>query len=440
MEHSERIRTLMGQLASASVTEIERLDVEIKKLEPLQRRSDYSAQIAKAVMALSNHDGGFLIVGFELSDYGYQEDVDNPSDIETWEKTRLHDMLGQYMSPVVEVDLSIETGDSSRHPVLVVPPHGATPIVCTRDSNATRKGAVYIRKPGPKSEEPSTPEEWAPLIRRCVLYDKEGLASTFRHILEPPDVIASPEPAADILQEAIAEADQRFEELKAQSDSPVTQMALGRWTIAYQMVPLPSPVSLTQLLENVRSAELSVTGWPIGVVMERDELRPHPWGKTLEAWMVSWLNDGLDYWLARPTGFFYATRALKEDFMEQGDQSVLEWFNPIWRMGEAILHSVRLAKSFQQPIDHLRFFARYQGLKDRILWNNNPSIAGLPDIFTCRTDEWSNEIVIPSNLPTENLPDVTMALLAPFYEQFDLFVMPAELYGREITRMLGYSR
>lgn len=116
------------------------------------------------------------------------------------------------MDPVPEVDLFFEKGKAFLHPVISVPSHGRTPIICIRNSEHTRHGAVYIRKPGPKSEEPSNISEWSPLLRRCLLTDSEDLASTFRAILAPPK--ATVEAGLDAFREPTATADERTEKFQ----------------------------------------------------------------------------------------------------------------------------------------------------------------------------------------------------------------------------------
>ena len=435
-----KIHRVIGYLISQE-GEIERLDIEVKALEPLDAKSKYGAQIAKAVMALCNHGGGIIVVGFRKAPEGYyKEDVSDEKIIHTWEKTRLHDLLKRFMDPVPEVELFIEPGKLSQHPVLVVPPHQTVPVVCTRDSDVTRAGAVYIRKSGPKSEEPSNALEWQALLRRCVLADKRDLISAFRAILEPPQIASNVGKEHDQFYQLISNADKRFGVLLSKSKSPIAGKKFGRWIIAYQLNPSPPSVSLKELYHILEQSKGKETGWPIGVILH-NEYKPYPWHNCLEAWMPIEDRQRIDYWRAKPTGFFYATRAFYEDLRElrvQTHRPVLEWIMPIWRMAEGILHALRAAKAYKTAVNNIRFFACYHGLTGRVLWNGNPDIVGPFRDYVCRIDVWSNEIVIPADLNIESLPDVVRKLLTPLYEQFDLFEMPAEVYTREISRMLQH--
>jgi hypothetical protein len=156
----------------------------------------------------------------------------------------------------------------------------------------------------------------------------------------------------------------------------------------------------------------------------------------VEAWIWSevW-HRSLDYWYARPTGFFYQTRAFEEDLELQPGAAVFHVTLPIWRMGEAMLHASRMAQNYGTPVEHIRFYSRYQGLADRVLWTPRPEFE-LFDRYVCRSDVWSNEINIPLEFDTERLATMLHQLLTPLYEQFDLFDMPLDAYRNELRRML----
>lgn len=236
----------------------------------------------------------------------------------------------------------------------------------------------------------------------------------------------------------IDEADARFEMLRSQSDSEIVKKKFGRWTIAHQIVPAAQGKSLRELNAILEQSEGKETGWPIGVVMSKGDLRPRPWNDILEAWIVTQATyPQLDYWFAKPSGFFYVTRAFHEDIALEEDKPLFEWIIPIWRMAEGILHATRVASAYGTIVDCIQFFARYQGLTNRVLWNNRPiMVAGPARDYVCRTDVWSKEIIVPPDLHVESLPDTVQTLLQPLYEKFDLFEMPAQVYKREIIRML----
>jgi len=383
-------------------------------------------------MCLANHGGGIMILGFRRDQQNYVEDPLSNETLQTWEATRLHDMLRTYMAPVPECELGFEDGNALRHAVILVPSHGPTPVVCIRDSqHTTRRGAVYIRKPGPTCEEPHSPSEWAPLIRRAMQFDREELISIIREILPPR---AEAPPAQDEFMQSIEEADARFNSLY-RSDPRTAPLSFGRWSVSHQLVPVPPPVSLSQLSQILQRSKGTETGWPIGVFLTGDDNRPRPYRETIEAWIPERVWGGIDYWTAKATGFFYQTRGFEEDLELQPGAAVFDVTLPIWRMGEAMLHAARMARNYGTPVEHIRFYSRYQGLADRVLWSHRPEV----DLFrryVCRSDVWSNEINIPVEFPIEGLAGMVYQLLSALYEQFDLFEMPLDAYRNELRRML----
>lgn len=87
-----------------------------------------------------------------------------------------------------------------------VPSGAAVPIMTARDCPSVigaRK--CYIRKPGPRSEEPFTSEEWRTLLDRCVRAGRESLLEAIRTTLQGS---AGTEPATGATQalESFAEA------------------------------------------------------------------------------------------------------------------------------------------------------------------------------------------------------------------------------------------
>jgi hypothetical protein len=51
------------------------------------------------------------------------------------------------------------------------------------DQRALINGRVYIRRPGPESAEPATPEEWRELFTRCLRANRDELLDAMRDIL-----------------------------------------------------------------------------------------------------------------------------------------------------------------------------------------------------------------------------------------------------------------
>ena len=183
-----RIRDLLQQ-------QQERLELEFKGWLELGRDRDHDAVLAKAALALANHGGGAIAIGF---DNDHQPDVAGaPPDPRTRYRTdAVHAANMRYATPQFEVDCRFELlpGSATEHPVLVIPGGHAVPIVPRRASPDERtivQGRVYIRRPGPKSEEPQTADEWRELLDRCIANRQEQLVSLLRPVAERAEPAAA---------------------------------------------------------------------------------------------------------------------------------------------------------------------------------------------------------------------------------------------------------
>jgi len=287
----------------------EDLDVELKDWLDLNQR-EHQADLAKAMLALANHGGGFVLVG-------YDNDTETPTVPSAevaaqYDQDRVNGILQRYADPQVHVELArVEDADGNPHPIVVVPGGHTVPIRCQRggpNGAHVRQHAIYIRRPGPESSEPQTAAEWAALMRRCVLADKEALVDQMRSILVPMAAEATREgaPVPDRHRDWVERSQHRFEQLNEDAFGGVEQgpFAYGYWRAAYTIVPPVTEFSLTELSQRYRNVVGKETGWPVGYEMHRGDARPRPYEGCIELWLAEELNDPAvcDYWRACPNG------------------------------------------------------------------------------------------------------------------------------------------
>ena len=112
-------------------------EVEIKNwLNCLAERSD-QATLAKEIIALANHGGGYVFIGFE--DDEPHASIDAPNG---WEDSFSHDAIAnvieRYVSPPCQCEVHIlqRDGEDVSHPVIVVPGNHRTPLLARRGSPA----------------------------------------------------------------------------------------------------------------------------------------------------------------------------------------------------------------------------------------------------------------------------------------------------------------
>lgn len=114
-----------------------------------------------------------------------------------------------------------------------------------------------------------------------------------------------------------------------------------------------------KLLRAAEAAELRITGWPIGLVIHEEGLRPVPTSEGIEARLRGY--DGIawrDYWAFHKDGSYYVARLFEEDFgttdfiSSQGHPAKSLWFDlRICRIAEVIFHSASIYRELGVPPD-----------------------------------------------------------------------------------------
>ena len=139
-----------NQIAALLHQPSEGLQVELKTwLDP--RTNENIAKIVKAIFAIRNRNGGFLIIGFDNSTslpdrYSLGQDVGTLYHVDS-----IQEMVSHYASVSFEIAVVLRERDGQRHPVIAVPEGVRVPVVVKRDLSGhggkrlLREGDVYFR-------------------------------------------------------------------------------------------------------------------------------------------------------------------------------------------------------------------------------------------------------------------------------------------------------
>ena len=202
----------------------EELGVEYKSWLDL-RTNEHRATLAKAAIAMANNGGGYVAIGLSEGTQGL-ESRDCPSEIPEVTQDTVNAAITRYATPEFHCKVILVrhpiTGVS--HPVIVVPRDITVPVMSKREcSGVIHMHRCYIRKPGPRSEEPKSSEEWRRLLDRCIRTGREDLLESIRAIVtgrvEQHD---SEHGTLSELEEFCTESNVRWQNLVAAlpSDSP----------------------------------------------------------------------------------------------------------------------------------------------------------------------------------------------------------------------------
>jgi integrase len=196
------------RLGTSVVTEVQTLiargsespGVELKQWmslsDPVVR-----ANLARHLAALANYGGGYLIFGL-LKDGTL--DTNHPGDLSQFNNDEIAGIVDRFLDPPFHCDVSIVQPSDGRDSCAVVrvPSHGSVPVCAKADGPHNTKGKpqgitmgrYYIRVNGPKSDPIETPEQWGPLIRRCVLNERRFLLDSIASLLGPDSSVPEPMP------------------------------------------------------------------------------------------------------------------------------------------------------------------------------------------------------------------------------------------------------
>ena len=436
------------ELVRLLVSPNESLTVEYKSWLKLAEHPD-RATLAKAAIALANHGGGIIVLGMrpDNAEGGALGSERRPDGLRRYSQDDVNAAINRYAEPAFHCELlfACDPNTGFEHAFVIVQGGMTVPVMSTRD----RDGIImaqrcYIRKPGPRSEEPFTAEEWRGLLESCVRAGRKDMLDSIRLIVQGHAGVV---PAGGVADALIAFADQsqeRWENLI--DDLPPdddARMPLGRYGLAFQIQDVPPAPSLAELRRRMDEASaIRYTGWSPFVKINRGPLAPNPVNGMVEAWLVD-PEEGparapqhCDFWRAHPDARLFLKRGYDEDGIDRIEPG--KYFSlttPIWRVGEAVLYVARLARLFGENPSILTR-CRYTGLRSRVLksLNNRRLLMGN---YQCHDNEATLETRATADEIDNNLAEVLHPLLVPLYERFAFFELPMRMVVEEIQSMRG---
>ncbi len=470
MEPSDE-QSLQQQTSELVAYPREDMGVDCKAWVDLEQKPE-RAKIAKDLMALANHGGGFLVFGIdEKHDGQFTHPGPCPYDLKHYSQDAFNDIVKAYASPAFEcraLRVPCPRDCGGDHVVVKVPGDHRVPIRCRRggpDNGEPQKGAVYTRRPKPESAPIEEPHEWDDLFERCIRVRRDELIEGFMAVVGAigveglADVLGKGEGsgAAGGLKNAVLDfrrsSANRFARL--QEEHGLQELyGNGVWSVSYAVAPPPGAMPLPRLLEVLTEVAGSETGWPPWWVPTREGIRPYPHEDTIECWLAepgapqpdpeNWLRTALgpkdsahaDFWRASPAGQLFLARGYQEDGRQGSEPGQLLDFTtvPIWRLAECLLHAQRFALEYGGSDATVAFSIRWEGLANRTL----VSIASDREIHPRRCNQSAVESYGEFSAAglRGRLPEVVQELARPLYTAFEFFDPPLSLYEEEIARML----
>lgn len=206
----------------------------------------------------------------------------------------------------------------------------------------------------------------------------------------------------------------------------------GFMELSFALTPPKGLWGQRELLDAVREANISTFGWPIGIVLDRQDRpwrpRPTPDGVVAEVLKDPEGSDrtSYDYWALRRNGDFFLLQDLFEDQRRPGTVFL---DTRVVRTTEALLFCGRLYNRLGvAPTSTVAFRLRHGGLSGRSLTVANRG----RNVFEGRTTEEDSvdaEVSFKLDGLDGRLVELVTELLRPLFMLFDFFELSPEIYA-----------
>ena len=412
------------------------------------------ATLAKAAIALANHGGGYVVLGFRDAHQTTLQPSPQDPDLPQITQDNVNTAVGRYTDPPLHCQLFVvqEPQTSVSYPVIRVPASDV-PVMASRDQNTAGVGQhkIYIRRPGPKSEEPQNAAEWRTLLDRCVWARRQYILDAIRDIVLG---VETGEVAQDLEASLSAYCDQAFQRWQKLTEQEPSDSALrfphGFYEIGLGLIGAVPTESLTVLKEGLEQAQrIKLHGWPIFLDMSGVEWwEPHVSEGLIEAWMGH-RNSGVgpdgpgDFWCVSPKGELYTIVGYSEDADRWGPQryepgKVLYGDIPIIKLAEGLLFVNRLAKHFE-GVQQIGVRCRFTGLDGRgLIWVDSWEFDFRDRGPVCYDPEVCLTGQVRPNQIEDNLPEAVQGMLKPLYERFAFFDLSVDRTQKAIRNLRGF--
>ncbi|MDA5633070.1 MULTISPECIES: RNA-binding domain-containing protein [Rhizobium/Agrobacterium group] len=426
----------------------ETLNVEIKNWLDLTSKAGM-AILAKAAIALANHGGGYILLGFsERPDGSFETTLPAPSSLNAYGQDTIARIVSSYAEPSFQVQVSHvrRTTDGYLHPVIMVPGDHRVPIQAKKgspDQKSLLVGRVYIRRPTPESAEPGTAIEWRELLDRCVQAGRDDLLNAIRGILGG-GALTSDVSKETSLETLLAWRNEglvawRNTQLEAGVNAPEP---LGYYCVTYWVLGDFAPLDYPDLLSKIDKATIRHTGWSPWWVPTRKGIKPTIRNQAIECNLDETGREYVadpahqDFWRVTPDGKAMLVRGYDEDSHPDRLTPGLKFdiTLPIWRIGECLLQAAAFAALLDKESSQLIFAVKWNGLRGRELTHVEGSRSVRPDQVANENDFERTVTLDPSTIQ-ENLPEILYEFLRPLYALFSFKQLSKAMVDEEVSRL-----
>jgi hypothetical protein len=422
------------------------------------------AKIVKSCIALRNHDGGRLLIGFN-NDTGEPEVNTLLQDVEaSFHIDNIQGMVTKHASEAFEVEVRWIRGGGKSYPLIVVPTGVKSPVAVRSPIVDTQKNitlleqdCVYVRSLKSNNTPATTRatwRDWPDLIARCFENREADIGRFVRrhftpenlqHLRETLGSAQSEPPPPSLHEQAMAfleESAARFEAVASALPQPLPPC--GAWEVAaVASEPVQKQTTNMTFLNLITSKNPKYTGWPLW--MNSRNSPPRVVAGAWEELINSQLLGHIDFWRASGEGKYYHRRAFEDDTSALASRrqaptpgTVLDLGLVIYRTAEAIAVALAFIEAMGDTSEETQvaFCFRWRGLKNRTAssWANPDRL--LWDAYVAHDDELTTSIVVPLAAAKSSIPAYTYEIVRKVFAIFDGLEISPEIVADMVNRML----
>jgi hypothetical protein len=434
----------------------ESLTVELKRwIDPTLPEG--VEKIVKAMLALRNRNGGYLVIGFENK--SLQPDLSNEpvNARQLFHLDTIQGTVSKYAAEPFEIEVAWGERDKREYPVIIVPPGVRTPVATKRDlldgkKVMIREGAVYFRtlsSNGTPSSAEARAADWREIVDVCV-ENREADIGRFlrRHLGELSGVLSlGGTPSPTLKAQAVSLLDEGINNFgRAASarnlNAAEKQVANGaKFEVSLVLDPsksgeLPSATFYRTLV----SVNPNLSGWPIWLdssgfrdTSARPVVRDGAW----EALIFS--SEFLDFYRFDPNGKFYLLRNFQDDTKEEiPPRTVLDPIIVILRVAETIAVGLSFAGAlgWKPQETKLGFAFRWSGLSGRKLesWANR--LVHISAYDQTATDIVTTFVEVPLDTPLTAIAPAVQSAVRELFVQFGGYEFPMTAIETWVSKLI----
>lgn len=446
----------------------EALQVELKTwLDP--RDNDHIAKLVKAIFAIRNRNGGFIVIGFDdttqLPDkFNLDESVENLYHVD-----KIQGLVSRYASEPFEIAVPLRKRDEQQHPVIVVPDGVRVPVVVKRDlvgdtgKKLLQSGDVYFRtlqSNGTPSSARLLPSDYTELLDICFenreadigRFVRRHLSGIDNHVFGNRLGVGS----GNMIQQhrerafALIQEGANYTEFAAQKCGATAEFQIVKefFTMRVGLVLDPAQPGETptkDFLNKVFASNPQYTNWPIwGDSRALVKKEHHPYVLD-DAWQVLIVSLDKESWLQcfefmrfNPNGKFYLQRVMQDDF-KQVPSKTMDVILTIYRVAEVLAVGLSIARNIGSDSDSIANFAfRWTGLKGRILSSSaNPMYFFDGDGDKSHSDMAEGFVRVPVDISHSALGPHVAEAVGPLFSLFDGYEPSQEIIETCVQLMIG---